>query len=90
MPPKANTGAGAGTAAGGANGEVVVVPVASYDSEDKADFGDVQGKLTNIAQLAGREDGSQTVTTYDWKALLEPECRPIKGIRGLHYFKMSR
>ena len=50
MPAKVNPQASGSGAGLGSNGEVVVIT--AYDLEDKADHGDVQGKLTSIAQLA--------------------------------------
>ena len=43
----------------------------------------------NVPQLAGREDGTQYVTTYDWTAYLAPHFRRISHIKKLHHFTIS-
>ena len=44
---------------------------------------------TNIAQLAGKEDGTQLVETFDWRTFLEP-FKKVADIRNTFYFRISR
>ena len=43
----------------------------------------------NLAQLAGAEDGTPIVTTYDWSGYLGPHFKKIPGIKKLHHFNVS-
>ena len=43
----------------------------------------------DVPQLAGREDGTPYVTTYDWTVYLALHFRRILHIKNLHYFNIN-
>lgn len=43
----------------------------------------------NVAQLAGREDGSEVIPIYDWTSFLKPHFKKIPGSKWYHHFICS-